>query len=52
MAKILISLLGTGRIAKGDNEKNIYETTDYLLDGKLYKNLTFTSVAIMEYYKI
>jgi len=52
MAKILISLLGTGRTAKGDSEKNRYETTDYLLDGKLYKNLTFTSVAIIEHFKI
>ena len=37
MAKILISLLGTGRQAKGDNESNEYERTDYILDGKLYK---------------
>ena len=34
MAKILVSLLGTGRKAKGDNTQNKYETTDYVFDGK------------------
>jgi CRISPR-associated Csx2 family protein len=52
MAKILISLLGTGRVASGDNENNKYETTDYILDGKLYPEQTFTSNAIMEHYGI
>ena len=52
MAKILISLLGTGKYAKGDSEKNEYEKTSYLLEGKLYKDLTFTSVAIIEHFNI
>jgi len=52
MAKILISLLGTGRQAKGDNEKNEYERTDYILDSQLYKQLTFTSNAIIKHYDI
>jgi CRISPR-associated Csx2 family protein len=52
MAKILISLLGTGRYAKGDSSKNIYETTDYLLENKLYKGLTFTSTAIIKHFDI
>jgi len=52
MAKILISLLGTGRPASGDNESNEYETTDYILDGKAYLKQTFTSNAIIEHYGI
>jgi len=52
MAKILISLLGTGRIAKGDRSKNMYETTDYKLEDKIYKQKTMVSSAIIEHYKI
>ena len=52
MAKILISLLGTGRKAKGDNTQNRYETTDYIFDGKLYKEQTFISNAIIQAKKI
>ena len=52
MAKILISLLGTGKQAKNDNSNNRYETTDYLLDGKLYENLTFSSNVIIKHYNI
>jgi len=52
MAKILISLLGTGRKAKGDNIQNRYETTDYVFDGKLYKEQTFISNAIIQAKKI
>jgi len=52
MAKILVSLLGTGKMASGDYEKNRYEVTDYILDGKIYKERTFLSSAIIEHYKI
>ncbi len=52
MAKVLISLIGTGRQAKGDDNNNKYETTDYVLDGKLYKDLAFTSDAIIQHFGI
>ena len=52
MARILISLIGTGRQASGDNLNNRYETTDYLLEDKLYKNLAFTSDAIIQHFNI
>jgi len=52
MSKILISLLGTGQLAKGEDNNNKYETTDYILDGKLYKNLSFTSDAIIQHFGI
>jgi CRISPR-associated Csx2 family protein len=52
MAKVLIALIGTGRYAKGDDKNNRYETTDYILDGKLYKDLAFTSDAIIKHFGI
>ena len=52
MAKVLISLIGTGRRAKGDNNNNTYETTDYLIDDKLYKAKSFTTNAIIKHYDI
>lgn len=52
MAKILISLLGTGKSAKGDNSINKYEVTDYLLNRQLYQNKTFVSSAIIEHFGI
>ncbi len=52
MAKILISLIGTGKYAKGDEENNRYETTDYIIEDKLYKNKSFTTNAIIEHCKI
>jgi len=52
MAKVLISLIGTGRRAKGDRTNNAYETTDYMIDKKLYKNKSFTTNAIIEHYGI
>jgi len=52
MARVLIALIGTGRQASGDNLNNKYETTDYVLDNKLYKNLAFTSDAIIQHFNI
>jgi len=52
MAKVLIALLGTGRKAKGDDTNNRYEVTDYILENKLYKKLTFTSNAIIKHFSI
>lgn len=52
MAKVLISLLGTGRQASGDDVNNRYETTDYIIDGKIYKNLAFVSDAIIQHFNI
>jgi len=52
MAKILITLVGTGKKAKGDEEKNEYEGTDYLVENKLYDNKKFVSSAIIEHYNI
>lgn len=52
IAKVLISLIGTGRIAKGDSEKNEYQTTDYLIENKLYKNNTLVSSALIKHYDI
>ena len=50
--KVLISLIGTGKNAKGDNSDNRYQTTDYLIENKLYKNETFTTNAIVKHYGI
>jgi len=52
MAKVLISLIGTGRIAKGDSEKNEYQTTDYIIENQLYKNNTLVSSALIKHYDI
>jgi len=52
MSKILISLIGTGKKAKGDDKNNQYTTTDYLVEGKLYEEKTFTTNAIIEHYDI
>ena len=52
MARVLISLLGTGRIADGDKLNNRYQTTNYLLEGEVYKNLSFSSLAIINHYNI
>ena len=52
MAKVLISLVGTGRKSKGERNKNEYERTDYLIDGKLYEYFSFVSNAIVEHHKI
>ena len=52
MARVLISLLGTGRIADGDKLNNRYQTTNYLLEGKVYEDLSFSSLAIINHYNI
>ena len=52
MAKVLISLIGTGKQASGDDKNNRYETTDYILENTLYKNMTFTSNAIIQHFDI
>lgn len=52
MAKLLISLLGTGKSAKGDTRQNNYETTDYLLENHLYENQSFVAAAILEHFGI
>lgn len=52
MAKILISLLGTGNKTKGDDSKNTYETTSYKIADQLYKNRSFVSSAIADHYQI
>lgn len=52
MARVLISLLGTGKIAKGDNNKNEYVATDYKINNVVYRNKTLVSSAIIEHYKV
>jgi CRISPR-associated Csx2 family protein len=52
MSKVLVSLIGTGKQASGDSSNNRYITTDYILDGKLYKDKVFTSNVIIEHFKI
>ena len=52
MAKILISLIGTGKQAKGDTKNNQYKLTDYKIEDKIYQNKSFTSNAIIEHYNI
>lgn len=54
MAKILISLLGTGKSAKNDNNKNNYTTTTYKFENnnKLYRNQQYATNPIIEKYKI
>ncbi len=56
MAKILISLLGTGRLANNDENKNEYLGTDYQIgekeNKKIYKNEKFVANAIIKHYGI
>lgn len=52
MAKILITLLGTGKTADGEQDKNEYIGTDYIIDKKTYKNKKFVSSAIIEHFDI
>jgi len=52
MAKILISLLGTGRQAKNEDNKNEYETTNYIIDKTLYKDEKYVSSPIIKHYNI
>ncbi|MDR3178039.1 MAG: TIGR02221 family CRISPR-associated protein [Campylobacteraceae bacterium] len=50
MAKILISLVGTGKIIN-DGESKSYKRTDYSLNDKLY-NESFVANAIIKHYQI
>ncbi len=52
MAKVLVSLLGTGRKASGNEQKNEYEGTNYRLENKCYKNETFIANPLIEHYGI
>ena len=52
MAKVLISLLGTGNKIKNDERNNNYETTNYKIDNNLYENESFVSSAIIKHYNI
>lgn len=40
MAKVLVSLVGTGKPASGDRKANDYVKTDYMYKGKLYRERT------------
>jgi CRISPR-associated Csx2 family protein len=50
--KVLISLLGTGKLANGDNNINQYETTDYIIDEKIYKSEALVASVMVEHFKI
>lgn len=50
MAKVLVSLLGTGRKASGNEHKNEYEGTEYLFEGKCYENETFIANPLIDHY--
>lgn len=52
MAKVLVSLLGTGKKASGDETENEYLKTDYLLDGINYENETMIAYSLIEHYGI
>ncbi|BDY11962.1 TIGR02221 family CRISPR-associated protein [Hydrogenimonas cancrithermarum] len=52
MTKVLISLLGTGKQAKGDFSKNEYLTTDYVVKGKTYPQKKFSAAALIEHFGI
>lgn len=41
MARILISLLGTGRQEKNNDQKNEYIGVDYLIENNLYEKEKF-----------
>jgi CRISPR-associated Csx2 family protein len=51
MAKVLISLLGTGKLIN-DKESRRYETTDYSINGKIYSSESFVANPIIFHYKI
>jgi len=52
MAKVLITLIGTGKNAKGDGDNNRYKITDYKLENSLYEEKTLVSQAIIEHFNI
>ena len=50
MAKVLISSLGTGWNVKDSDSE--YQVTDYIIEGKPYKNESFISKSLIEHYDI
>ena len=52
MAKILISLLGTGQIEKNNTNKNEYKGTDYIIEETTYLDEKFVSSPLVKHYKI
>jgi CRISPR-associated Csx2 family protein len=50
MAKILVSLVGTGKLASDDTEGHRYEPTDYEFEGKIYERRTLIADVLMEHY--
>lgn len=52
MSKILISLLGTGKSAKNDNNKNEYEKTNYIINNTVYPDEQFVAMPIIKHFKI
>jgi len=52
MAKILISLIGTGKKSQGDYDNNEYEKTDYIIDEILYSDQTLVAHTIINHYNI
>jgi len=52
MAKILISLLGTGQIEKNNTNKNEYKGTDYIIEKTLYSDEKFVSSPLIKHFKI
>lgn len=52
MAKILITLVGTGRSADGEKTKNEYIGTDCKIGKKIYKDKKFVSSVIIEHFDV
>ena len=52
MAKVLLSLLGTGRKASGNDAGNEYETTDYLYHKKRFPKEVLVSNVLIGYHNI
>ncbi|HHB94961.1 MAG TPA: hypothetical protein ENK88_07430, partial [Campylobacterales bacterium] len=50
MAKILISSLGTGWNVKDSDSE--YQATNYIIEGKEYKDESFISKSLIEHYNI
>lgn len=52
MARVLISLLGTGQIEKNNVNKNEYKGTDYCIENTVYYDEKFVSMPLIKHYKI
>lgn len=52
MAKILVSLVGTGTIAENDFNNNVYQSTDYIIDSTIYSRETFVANPIINHFNI